>query len=118
MERVNLGTLSGKAQSTRMRLLCRFQSLSSLLTRVCSSSSLWYSEGDKPTNGDFSYKYKCFFQKGNSYLVFRFFLRFFFFLESNQQLICQRDTFWDSKFYSPTRMNAISVNVLDNIWYY
>ena len=32
MERVNLGTLSGKAQSTRMRLLCRFQSLSSLLT--------------------------------------------------------------------------------------
>ena len=51
---------------------------------VCSSSSLWYSEGDKPTNGDSSYKYKCFFQKGNSYLVFRFFLRFFFFLESNQ----------------------------------
>ena len=33
MERVHLGTLSGKAQSTRMRLLCRFQSLSALLTK-------------------------------------------------------------------------------------
>ena len=63
MERVNLGTLSGNAQSTRIRLLCRFQSLSSLLTRVWSSSSLWYSEGDNPTNGDSSYKYKCFFQR-------------------------------------------------------